>query len=198
MKIRSLFLGGFLGVLGVVSLFALINSSIDRSKKASKRIVSSFETKRIEKPRPKNLAKKKPKKKSKNLSPDLSNMLKGMSFGIPAFEIDFASGSDFLNNGNYVDGSKVDQKPKLSYRPELSFPSEALSQNISGYVTFGIFIDENGELKKVDVIESSPKGIFENVATENIKKWRFKPAVHKGINVATWQEQRIVFNAEES
>jgi TonB family protein len=50
----------------------------------------------------------------------------------------------------------------------------------------------------VDVIESHPKGLFDKAAMASLKKWRFKPAVHKGINVATWQEQKIVFDAEES
>lgn len=190
--------GGFLGLVGTAGLLMLINSSLmdlGKSKKMEK--VVKFEIKKQN--QTKKIAqvkrKKKPKKSNK-LKPDLRSMLSGMSFGIPAFEMDLGSGSDFLNQGGYMNGSRVDQKPEVVYRADLEFPEEALDSNKSGYVTFGVFIDENGELKKVDVLDSHPKGIFERAATASIKRWKFKPAVHKGINVATWQEQKIVFDAE--
>lgn len=192
-------LGGLFGVFVSVALLALVNSSLfTSSRNVKKKTVSQFEIKKHKK-KPKVLSqKKKSQKKKSNLKPDLKSMISGMSFGIPAFELDFNSGSDFLKNGNYVNGDNVDQKPKVLYRPDLDFPEEALSENVSGYVTFGLFIDEEGNLQKVDVLDSSPKGVFDASALSNVKKWKFRAAVHKGVNVATWQEQRIVFSGEES
>jgi len=192
--------GAVFGLLGTLGLLMLINSSLmdlGKSKKTEKAV--KFE---IKKSRPTQkiaqVRKKKKPKKSNQLKPNLKSMISGMSFGIPAFEMDLGSGSDFLNQGGYMNGSKVDQKPKVVYRADLDFPEEALDAGKSGYVTFGVFIDENGDLKKVDVLDSHPKGLFESAATKSIKKWKFKAAVHKGVNVATWQEQRIVFDAEAS
>jgi len=194
------FLGGFAGLAGTLGLLMLINSSLmdfGKSKKTEKvvrfEIKNPQQTKKIAQ-----IRKNKKQKKSNKLKPDLRSMISGMSFGIPAFEMDYGSGSDFLNQGGYMNGSKVDQKPKVVYRAELEFPEEAVDSNKSGYVTFGVFIDESGALKKVDVLDSYPKGVFEKAATDSIKRWKFKPAMHKGINVATWQEQKIVFDAEAS
>jgi protein TonB len=194
------FLGGFSGLIGTLGLLMLINSSLmDLGRTEKMERVVKFEIKKQQQTKKLSQIKKKKKpKKTNKLKPDLRSMVAGMSFGIPSFEMDFGSGSDFLNQGGYMNGAKVDQKPTVVYRAELEFPSEALDSNKSGYVTFGVFIDENGELKKVDVLDSHPKGIFEQAATASIKRWKFKPAVHKGINVATWQEQRIVFDAEAS
>lgn len=194
------FSGGALGFLGSVILLLIVNSSFMNFSKTKKPTeVVKFEikkqkiTKKMSKPKPK----AKPKK-SPSLKPDLKSMIAGMSFGIPAFEMELGSGSDFLNQGGYMNGSKVDQKPKVIYRADLDFPEEAVSENQSGFVTFGVFIDEEGNLKKLDVLESHPEGVFEKAAMTSLKKWKFKPAVHKGIKVATWQEQKIIFNAEES
>ncbi len=197
---KKTFFGGVFGVFFSVFLLFLVNSSFfTSSRKLNNKKVSKFEIKKIKKKQEIVSQKKKPKKMEKeNLKPDLKSMISGMSFGIPAFELDLGSGSDFLKNGNYVNGNDVDQKPKVLYRPELDFPEKALSNNISGFVTFGLFIDENGKLQKIDIIESSPKGVFEDTALSNIKKWRFKAAVHKGIKVSTWQEQKIVFDGGQS
>ena len=32
---------------------------------------------------------------------------------------------------------------------------------------------------------------------KNIKKWKFKPALHKGVTVSTWQEQKISFGSSD-
>jgi protein TonB len=198
-SLQRAFIGGVFGFVMSIGLLLLVNASFfGSSRDSNRKTVSQFEIKKTKKKKQLQTQKKKSQKKKSSLKPDLKNLISGMSFGIPAFELDFDSGSDFLNNGNYVNGKNVDQKPKVIYRPDLDFPEEAYSNNVSGYVVFGLFINANGELQKVDIIESSPEGVFDESALVNIKKWRFKPAVHKGVSVATWQEQRIVFNAGES
>ncbi len=192
-------MGGGFGLMLSLGLLLLVNASFfSASRKADRKKVAQFVIKKQVKKKQVQAKKKIVKKKTNDLKPQLNNLISGLSFGIPAFELDFNAGSDFLNNGNYVDGKKVDEKPKVLYRPDLEFPERALQDNISGYVVFGMFIDQDGGLQKVDILESSPKGVFDKSALSNIKKWKFKPAMHKGVKVATWQEQRIVFNGEES
>lgn len=188
------YLKGFLGVCLSLALFALVNSSLLGFKKDKKSLKTQFKIAQLKQAK-KHLKKPlKKKSKPKTLKPDMRSLISGLSFGIPALEMDFGSSSDFLNSGSYMDGSKVDKKPKVVYRPDLSFPEEALDKNISGYVVIGVFIDQEGRIQKTDVIESSPRGVFDKVALENLKAWKFKPAEYKGAKVATWQEQKIVFD----
>ncbi len=197
--LKRVLMGGGFGLLLSVGLLLLVNASFfSASRKIDRKKVSQFVIKKQTKKKQVQAKKKILKKKANDLKPQLSNLISGLSFGIPAFELDFNTGSDFLKNGNYVDGKKVDQRPKVLYRPDLEFPEGALRDNVSGYVVFGMFIDQDGGLQKVDILESSPKGVFDKSALENIKRWKFKPAMHKGVKVATWQEQRIVFNGGES
>jgi len=191
---------GLLGLIATLALLMIINSSLmEMGRTTDTERVVKFEIKKQQQTKKiAQIKKKKKPKKNNKLKPDLRSIVSGMSFGIPAFEVDLGSGSDFLNQGGYMNGSQVDQKPKVIYRAELDFPEEALNANKGGYVTFGVFIDENGNLKKIDVLDSHPKGVFEKAAAASLKRWKFKPAIHKGINVATWQEQKIVFDAEAS
>ena len=123
-------------------------------------------------------------------------MIRGLSFGLPAFEMDLLADGGPLGSDNYMNGKDVEIKPKVVYRPDLRFPKEALDKRINGYVVVGVFIGSQGSIEKVEIMESEPRGYFDFVALENIKKWRFKPAKHKGVRVSTWQEQRITFEAQ--
>ncbi len=133
------------------------------------------------------------KQVKKSLKPKMNMALKGNNFGLPAFDLDLW-GSDLLNADGYVNGDSVDIKPRVVHRPDLSFPEKAVDESVSGFVTLGVFIDDTGRVEKVEVLESQPKGFFEEAAKDNLKEWRFKPAFHKGVAVSTWQEQKVVFN----
>jgi protein TonB len=191
------FLGALFGLVLTVGLFSFVNSSFMMIKepKSSKNItkfkVVKKQAKKITRIKPK----KKPEKKQ-TLKPNMRNMIRGLSFGLPAFEMDLLAGGGLLGGDNYMNGKDVEIKPKVVYRPDLTFPQEALDKNINGYVVFGVFIDSQGTIEKVEIMESEPSGYFDDVAMENIKKWRFKPAKHKGVTVSTWQEQRITFDAK--
>jgi len=153
------------------------------------------------KKKPKKITRIKPRKKPRKkqtLKPNVRSMIKGLSFGLPAFEVDLLADGGLLGSDNYMNGKDVEVKPKLTYRPELSFPQEALDKEIDGYVVFGVFIDSTGSIEKVEIMESEPEGFFDDVALKNIEKWKFKPAKHKGVSVSTWQEQKISFNASEA
>ena len=191
------FSGALFGLLLTVGLFSFVNSSFMMLKEPKKtQSVTKF---KVLKKQPKKITRVKPKKKpekKQTLKPNMRNMIKGLSFGLPAFEMDLLADGGLLDADNYMNGKSVEVKPKVTYRPDLTFPEEALKKNINGYVVFGVFIDSSGAIEKVEVMESEPEGYFDQVAMENIKKWRFKPAKHKGVSVSTWQEQRIIFNAE--
>lgn len=190
------FLGAFFGLVLTLGLFSFVNSSFMHKK--NDKSVKSVTTFEVLKKKPKKITRIKPKKKPKKkaaLKPNIKSMIKGLSFGLPAFEMDILSDGSLLGADNYMNGQDVEVKPKLTYRPELNYPQEALDKNINGYVVFGVFIDSEGLIEKVEVMESEPQGFFDEVALQNIKKWRFKPAKHKGVTVSTWQEQKISFDS---
>ena len=190
------FLGALFGLCLTLGLFSFVNSSFMLVKNPkSKQNVTSF---RVVKKKPKKITRIKPKKKPEKkavLKPNMRNMIRGLSFGLPAYEMDLLADGGLLGSDNYMNGKDVEIKPKVTYRPDLSFPEEALNKNINGYVVFGVFIDSEGGIEKVEIMESEPQGFFDEVALRNIKKWRFKPAKHKGVSVSTWQEQKITFDA---
>jgi len=197
-SIKSIFFG-LLGVLLSVLLFVFVNSSyLSSKKKSGADKVVNFDLKKIEKIKEfKRKIPKKTIKKQKALKPNVRSLIKGMAFGLPAFEIDLDSTSGLLGEDSYMNGAEVQVKPKVVYRPELMYPEKALEENLKGFVVLGVFINKFGELEKADVMESFPQGVFDKAALDNIKKWKFKAAEHKGVSVSTWQEQRITFGSSE-
>ena len=189
------FLAGLTGSGLTLGMLFFMNSSLigsDINKEVQKS--TSFKltkTKKIIK----KIKKTQKKRVKKNLKPKMNMALRGNSFGLPAFDLDLW-GSDLLNADGYVSGDSVDIKPRVVHRPDLSFPEKAMDESVSGFVTLGVFIDDTGRVEKVEVLESQPKGFFEEAAKDNLKEWRFKPAVHKGAAVSTWQEQKVVFNQD--
>lgn len=72
----------------------------------------------------------------------------------------------------------------------LFIPPQAKKQNLQGYVLLSVLIDEQGEVKEAQVLESSPPGLFDASALEGIRRWRFNPARSQGKPVATWIQQK--------
>jgi TonB family protein len=53
------------------------------------------------------------------------------------------------------------------------YPYEAYRNNISGWVILKLFISKVGKVVDVEVLDSSPKGIFENTAIKAAYKREF-------------------------
>jgi len=187
------FLAGLIGSSLTLGMLFFMNSSLingDVQKTVQK--ATTFKLTKSKKVL-KRVKKTKKKRVKKSLKPKMNLAINGNSFGLPAFDLDLW-GSDLLSADGYVNGDSVDIKPRVVHRPDLSFPEKAIDESVSGYVTLGVFIDDTGRVEKVEVLESQPKGFFEESAKQNLKEWRFKPAFHKGVAVSTWQEQKVVFN----
>jgi TonB family protein len=60
------------------------------------------------------------------------------------------------------------------------YPDRALSDRISGSVTIQYVVDKRGRTQDVKVIESNPKGVFDQAAADAILHWRYRPAVYNG------------------
>jgi protein TonB len=60
------------------------------------------------------------------------------------------------------------------------YPERALSDRISGSVTVQYVVDRKGRTQDVKIIESVPKGVFDQAAADAIRRWRYRPAQYNG------------------
>lgn len=77
-----------------------------------------------------------------------------------------------------------------------TFPPSAQSRGISGYVILEISISDRGKIDDVVVIDSKPKGIFENAAIEAVRRWSFEPAISEGKTISTKLKQKVNFELD--
>ena len=184
----------------IFSMVVGLNSFLIEDNSADQRAVSQFATTpRKPKPQIQKLVKPKPEKPKprQNLKPDLSSMLAGSSFGIKSFEW---LGRDSLG-GDILDEMKdaamtadtVEKIPVVLGTAPLDYPSQARKQGIKGYVTLNLLVAPNGSVEKTQIINSQPEGVFDSVAVNSVRQWRFTPGMNKGQRVAVWVEQTIKF-----
>ena len=75
-------------------------------------------------------------------------------------------------------GSDRDVIPLVRINPE--YPRRAQSRGVEGWVQFEFTITPAGTVKDLKVIDSEPKGLFEDAATRAITRWKYNPKVEEG------------------
>ncbi|MGB6486962.1 MAG: TonB family protein [Steroidobacteraceae bacterium] len=73
------------------------------------------------------------------------------------------------------------------------YPDRALTDRIGGSVTVQYIVDKQGRTQDIKVVESDPKGVFDEAATEAIRRWRYRPAHYNGQPVEVPVRTRIRF-----
>lgn len=63
------------------------------------------------------------------------------------------------------------------------YPSRALARGIEGWVLLEFAIDPLGQAIEPTVIESDPKGVFDRIAVNAVKKWKYRPMIENGKSV---------------
>jgi protein TonB len=71
-----------------------------------------------------------------------------------------------------------------------------VSRKTSGFVTVKFNIGVNGRVSDVDVVESSPQGIFDDAAQTAVRKWVYEPRKENGVAVESTARAKLVFEAE--
>jgi protein TonB len=61
-----------------------------------------------------------------------------------------------------------------------------------------VFVNENGSVDQVKVLDATPRGVFEQVAEEAIRGWEFQPGVYQGESVAGWITQTFRFELKKA
>jgi protein TonB len=74
-----------------------------------------------------------------------------------------------------------------------NYPSKAKRAKLEGYVKLSVVIRPDGSVSTAKVIESKPKRLFDKAAKDAILRWKFKPKMVDGKNVAQKATQVIEF-----
>jgi len=199
--------GFFWMVIGSTIVFAMIaymNSASLPEKTEKHRSNVTFDVKKLEKPKPKDRVKPKPPARPKAPQPrlaplqGLNSSIGGISFGMPSFDMDTMSD---VNNSILGDMSNVvmtdetvDVPPKPAKRTAMPYPSSARKKGLTGYVVLNLLIDKDGKILNIKLLESTPAGIFDQVAIDGVQGWEFEPAVYQGQKVRVWAKQKIRFD----
>jgi len=88
------------------------------------------------------------------------------------------AGDVSMGNITVSGGSDRDIMPLVRIPPE--YPRRAMSRGIEGWVMFEFTITPAGTVSDVKVIDSEPKGLFEDAATKAILRWKYNPKVEEG------------------
>lgn len=193
-----------MGTLGTFFIVYHINSHDESTINKSKQNAVIFNIKK--RPPPK-IIKKIKKHKQKTISktnvlqvPQLNSELSGVKFNNPINNLVLDRSSQTLdkllkqNKDNTVmTPDTVDVKPKISFRPNVKYPDKARKRGITGYVVVKMLIDEYGNIQKSKIIDSSPKGIFEEAVLSMIEESKYQPAIYNGEPISIWAKTKIRF-----
>ncbi len=199
--IASMIIGSIL-VLGMVVLINRFAEGLDRNKgDDGDQIV--FERKPppekqvVQQPKPKPPPRRAPRTPPPPMA-GLGANLSGIDFGLPGFDMSDlnALDSDLLGGGDgmVMTDDTVDDPPRATFQAPMQFPPRAKAQGITGYVVLSLLIGVTGQIEEIRVIESSPEGVFDDVAVQGVSQWKFDPAMYKGEAVRSWAKQRVRFD----
>ncbi|MBX9607889.1 MAG: TonB family protein [Gammaproteobacteria bacterium] len=87
-------------------------------------------------------------------------------------------------------GSDRGVAPLVRVPPE--YPRRALERGIEGWVHVRFTITTAGTVKDLVVVDSEPKGVFDEAATKAVMRWRYNPPVQNGVAVERVGEQTLV------
>ena len=191
-----------IGSLVVFSLVVLMNEYSASPEQEQKEKSANFEVKKQEKPKSVERPKPKPKPKKAETSPKappptLSSAIGGVDLGLPEFALEMGEiGEGVLGDMSNVvmTEESVDVAPKPAERAPIEYPARARAKGITGYVVMNLLVNTGGNVERVKLLEASPAGVFEDVAMNAVRSWKFQPAIYQGKPVKVWAQQKIRFD----
>jgi periplasmic protein TonB len=193
-------------VLGTTLIFSLVitmNRYMGKIEKQPPTEATQISMVKQIKPEPKQEIKKpKPRKTNPRTQAPapfqgLSTSLSGIDLGLFGFDdgINDIDNSLLGESGNVtMTEDLVDIPPKPVSTGSFKYPPSAKKQGIKGYVVLSVLVDIDGSVNQLQVLESNPRGIFDNAALQGVRSWHFEPAKYKGETVKVWAKQKIRFD----
>ncbi|HYL00806.1 MAG TPA: energy transducer TonB [Steroidobacteraceae bacterium] len=72
---------------------------------------------------------------------------------------------------------------KLVKSAPPDYPKSALQQSVAGSVLLSFTVDTRGETRDVQVLQSTPAGVFDRAAVSAVKRWKYAPVLVNGAPV---------------
>ena len=192
------------GLILVFGLIVVMNHYMGKIEKTPPQEVTEISMTREIKQEPKKEIKKvEPKKQvARPQAPapfkGFSTALSGIDLGALGLDDGQGRGLDdglLGKTGNAVmTADLVDIPPKPVTRGAFKYPPVAKKNGVKGYVVLSVLVETDGSVHQVQVLESSPSGIFDAAALQGIRAWHFEPAKYKGDTVRVWAKQKIRFD----
>jgi protein TonB len=132
-------------------------------------------------------------------SPNLDALIGGIAMNVPEFAAVNVKGDanellDDLVEELVMSEQTVDSKPKVTSRPPMSYPVSAVRDGLKGFVVVNLLIARDGSVELAKIVESQPRGVFDNTVLSGVHDWVFIPARYKGQPVKVWARQRVSFS----
>jgi protein TonB len=190
-----------LGSLVMIIMVVMLNRPVEKKDEVvvrKSRIIDVQKSQQTQVAQVKPEPKSEPKpQQSSSLMPNFGSMLGGIAMNIPEFSFgnimgDAAAMMDEITDDKVMNDNTVDEKPKVVSRTPIDFPSSAAGTK--GYVVVNVLIAQDGSVEIAKVVESQPSGVFDDVAVNGVRNWRFSPAKYKGKPVKVWAKQKIKFD----
>lgn len=98
----------------------------------------------------------------------------------------------------YYNAREVDVRAEPLNEVDLVYPKIAYQNRTRGKVRLNLYLNQDGGIDKVDVVEAAPRGIFEEAALAATHALRFSPATKWGRPVKSRKTIEVVFDPYES
>ncbi len=99
-------------------------------------------------------------------------------FNLPEVEVDVSS-STIEFDPNFLKDS--DAVPVFRTLPV--YPVKAAREKLKGWVKLSFDVNRFGEIENIHVVDSKPKGIFEQAAIDALGRWKYKAKIEQGKTV---------------
>jgi protein TonB len=107
-----------------------------------------------------------------------------------------STGSAVVTPAPAAPAAAVNVTPAKLVKRVMPVAPLGVSRKTSGFVMVKFNIGTNGRVTDVDVVESSPQGIFDDAAQTAVRKWVYEPRKENGVAVDSTARAKLVFEAE--
>jgi periplasmic protein TonB len=101
-------------------------------------------------------------------------------FGADPRDIQAAQQAGASKAGANVDPATLAASLKAVRTVPPEYPQSALAKGVSGSVLLSFTVDGKGATRDVQVLQSTPAGVFDRAAISAVKRWRYNPVIVNG------------------
>lgn len=171
-------------------LLSLVSNPPKKEKRAAEadRVIERVVKKKTIKNKPKPKKRIARRRKLATPKPNLSTDLSQLGSGVPLFAIQGADlsmnsllkGSDQQGGEIVMSAETVDSLPRPLGRCQPRLTRSMIQSQKVGWVKVKLLINASGELDDLQILESQPKGTYDQAVVEAMQECRWKPALYKG------------------